>query len=101
MAKKCIKKRPFEDAKEIEIQAEPQTIMSMIDKVARELCSHNFYYEARAAPIQQSNLTFVNILVMETEEVGAMAKRPIGAFTLHSFESNRTMLTRLPRSRWG
>lgn len=101
MDKNIGKKRLFEEAKEIEIQAEPQTIMSIVDEVARELCSHNFYYEARGAPIQQSKVTFVNILVMETGKVGAMAKRPIGAFTLQSLGSNRTMLTRLPRSRWG
>jgi hypothetical protein len=38
---------------------------------------------------------------METGKVGAVAKRPIGAFTLQSLGSNRTMLTWLPRSRWG
>ncbi len=100
-----MKKRLFEQAKEIEIQAEPQTIMPMVDEVARELCSHNFYYEARGAPTQEPKGTFVryNVLVMETGKVGAMAKRPIGAFTLQSLgsNSNRTMLTVLPRSRWG
>jgi len=103
MAKKCMKKRLFEEAKEIEIQAEPQTIMPMVDEVARELSSHNFYYEARGAPTQESRGTFVwyNVLVMETGKVGAMAKRPIGAFTFQSLGSNRTMLTRLPCSRWG
>ncbi len=103
MAKKCMKKRLFEEAKEIEIQAEPQTIMQMVDEVARKLCSHNFYYEARRATTQESKGTFVwyNVLVMETGKVGAMAKHPIGAFTLQSLGSNRTMLTVLPRSRWG
>ena len=100
-----MKKRPFEQAKEIEIQAEPQTIMPLVDEVARELSSHNFYYEARGVPTQESKGTSVwyNVLVTEPGRVGAMAKRPIGAFTLHSLgsNSNRTMLTRLSRSRWG
>ena len=30
-----------------------------------------------------------------------MGKQPIGAFTLHELGRNRTMLTVLPRSRWG
>ena len=103
MAKKCMKKRLFEQAKEIEIQTEPQTIMPMVDEVAKELCSHNFYYEARGSPSQQLKRTFIgyNVLVMETGKVGAIAKQPIGAFTLQSLGSNRTMLTVLPRSRWG
>jgi hypothetical protein len=103
MVKKCVKKRLFEQAKEIEIQAEPQTIMPMVDEVARELCSHNFYYEARGAPTQEGTFVRYNVLVMETGKVGAMAKRLIGAFTLQSLGSNnnRTTLTWLPRSRWG
>ena len=98
-----VKQKMPEKAKEIEIQAEPQTIMPMVDEVARELCSHNFYYEARVAPTQESKGTFVwyNVLVMEAGKVGAIAKQPIGAFTLQSLGSNRTMLTLLPRSRWG
>jgi hypothetical protein len=100
MAKKSMKRCLFEQAKEIEIQAELQTIMPNVDEVARELCSHNFYYEARRAPTQGPKETFVwhNVLVVEPEKVGA---RPIGAFTLQSLGSNRTMLTVLPRSRWG
>jgi len=98
-----MKKRLFEDAYEIEIQAEPQTIMPMVEEVARELSSHNFYYEARRVCTQEPKGTFVryDILVMETGKAGVVAKRPIGAFTLLSLGSNRTMLTRLPCSRWG
>ena len=95
-----MKKRLFDEAKEIEIQAEPQTIMPMVDEVARQLSSHNFYYEARQAPIEESKVRY-NVLVMETGKIGATEKRPIGAFTLHKLDSNRTMLTVLRRSDWG
>jgi len=100
---KSTKKRPFEEAREIEIQAEPQIIMPMVDEVARKLCSHNFGYEARRATTLESEGTFVwyNVLVIEAGKVGVMAKRPIGAFTLQSLGNNRTLLTVLPHSRWG
>jgi hypothetical protein len=101
MVKKRMEKSLFEEAKEVEIQTEPQSVIAMVSEVARELSYHNFYYEARQAPIQEGIYIRYNVLVIETEKIGATEKRPIGAFTLHKLNSNRTMVTVLPRSDWG
>lgn len=89
-----------EKDKEIEIQAQLRSIIPIVDTIARELSSHNFGYEVRATPKPEGTFVRYDVLIIEVGKIGVTEKRPIGAFTLHELEGNRTILTVLHPSRW-
>ena len=99
MAKKSMKKRLFEKAYKIEIQGdELAKFYPIIRTVASELHLENFAFEARPAnSMATDNFAWFNVLIINQT---TMNRIPIGAFTLQSTGSNRTVIRVPPCSEW-
>lgn len=99
MAKKCMKKRPFEKAYKIIIQGNDLAeLYPSIRTVASELHPENFAFEARQAnSMATDSFAWFNVLIINRT---TMNRIPIGAFTLQSTGSNRTVIRVPPCSEW-
>ena len=97
---KSSKKRPFEKSYKIIIQGDDLAKLNpIIRTVASELHPENFAFEARPAnSMATDNFAWFNVLIINRT---TMNRIPIGAFTLQSLGSNRTVLRVPPRSEWG